>query len=375
MELDRASSKVPPAWDPANASRYSFRDWKSDMELWLLGTELVPTKQGGAIALQLSGEAREIARNIDKGRLRDGIAEADGAVRMTGAQYLIAELERKLGPQQQSKAIESLQSYFSFQKKRGELVDFVLSRFATVYNRASAEGGLTISQAGRAYKLMEVLGLQSHELLVFLGPFDGALPDTDDRYSDFIEHVRRYYQRNEQQKNTTYTGAVLEDADAEGYWHDEGWYEWEDAPHEDEEEIEEEFNHLGNPKEEDEMTPEDEEGCYLAYLAARRKMRYFSKGKGGKGGKSKSKSKDNGKGKFTPSYPAYKSGGKGSKHRNPTGRDGMVLRCSICGSQEHLRARCPRNQSSSGSSHPFQGKGKSSSTSTGQQTSTWTTWM
>eukprot|EP00971_Amphidinium_carterae_P131399 2602497-Amphidinium_carterae.1 len=218
--MERASSKVPPAWDPASASRYSFRDWKCDIELWLLGTELAVEKQGGAIALQLSGEAREIARNINKQSLRQGVQDDSGA-RITGAQYLLEELERKLGPQQQSKAIESLQSYFGFQRKRGELVDSVLSRFATTYSRASVEGGLTISQAGRAYKLMEVLGLQNQELLVFLGPFDGALPSTDTQYGDFIEHVRRYYQRHEQQR-TQFAAPVVED-DYEVWGHDTWW--------------------------------------------------------------------------------------------------------------------------------------------------------
>eukprot|EP00971_Amphidinium_carterae_P114800 2274069-Amphidinium_carterae.1 len=60
MELER----VPPAWDPISAIKYSLRDWK--LNLWLLGTDLQ------AIALQPLGEAREIAQNMDKEVFKDG---------------------------------------------------------------------------------------------------------------------------------------------------------------------------------------------------------------------------------------------------------------------------------------------------------------
>eukprot|EP00971_Amphidinium_carterae_P350103 6491381-Amphidinium_carterae.2 len=263
-----------------------------------------------------------------------------------------------------------MQSYFSFAKKKGELVDSVLSRFSTIYNRAHKEGGLTISQAGRAYKLMEVLGLQNQELLVFLSPFDGALPATDEQYNDFIEHVRRYYQRHEQQK-PNYTATVMpeDDEDYESWAPDAWWGDDEDTYlYGEDEEIDEEYTHLGNPTD-DEHVPEDEESQYLAFLAARRRFRYFSKGKGKAKGKGKSKTTSQ---RSSSAYPAYKGkGNKGGKPRNPVGRDGQVLRCSICMSPDHLRAQCPRGQSSN---HPFQGKGKSSSASTSQQT-TWTTWM
>eukprot|EP00974_Lingulodinium_polyedra_P008383 799022-Lingulodinium_polyedra.AAC.1 len=40
-----------------------------------------------------------------------------------------------------------------------------------------------------------------------------------------------------------------------------------------------------------------------------------------------------------------RSAGKGRK--NPKDRFGNVLKCSICQSDEHLRARCPNRQGSS----------------------------
>lgn len=48
-----------------------------------------------------------------------------------------------------------------------------------------------------------------------------------------------------------------------------------------------------------------------------------------------------------------KSSGKGFGRRiNPKGRDGQVLKCSICSSQFHLRARCPQRPNQRGNIQP-----------------------
>ena len=63
--------------------------------------------------------------------------------------------------------------------------------------------------------------------------------------------------------------------------------------------------------------------------------RVFFKGKG------KSKGKRKGSGKGT------------GRRRNPIGADGNVMTCSICGSEEHFRAECPRNTNQGASSSQF----------------------
>ena len=50
-------------------------------------------------------------------------------------------------------------------------------------------------------------------------------------------------------------------------------------------------------------------------------------------------------------FKGGKSGGK-SRQGNPRGRDGEVLKCSICESEEHLRARCPQRQAAPGDGAP-----------------------
>ncbi len=48
------------------------------------------------------------------------------------------------------------------------------------------------------------------------------------------------------------------------------------------------------------------------------------------------------------------SSGKGFGRRgNPKDRDGNVMRCSICNSEEHFAARCPQKDSDKGFSSKF----------------------
>ena len=69
----------------------------------------------------------------------------------------------------------------------------------------------------------------------------------------------------------------------------------------------------------------------FAFLSEMSDEDYDSVFYGGKG-KSKGKSRTSGKGK--------------GRRKNPRGYDGQIMTCSICGSDEHLRARCPRNTAS-----------------------------
>ena len=129
------------------------------------------------------------------------------------------------------------------------------------------------------------------------------------------------------------------------------------------------------------------ETVYLGYRTHKRRWRSFAgprkKGKGkGKGKRSGNKGvkstpmfKGGGKHTFfgepqSPQYDqsesswshdeyqdpdqAYFGKGKGKRTGNPIGRDGKVMRCSICNSEDHFREHCSKKDSAMG-----KGKGKS----------------
>ena len=95
------------------------------------------------------------------------------------------------------------------------------------------------------------------------------------------------------------------------------------------------------------------EQVYWAYRTAKKAWRRFSK-KGTRKFRRYHKRfsrKSRGKGKGKYSFPTYfgKKGGKssGKGRKNPKDKFGNVLKCSICQSDEHLRARCPQRQGGS----------------------------
>lgn len=50
---------------------------------------------------------------------------------------------------------------------------------------------------------------------------------------------------------------------------------------------------------------------------------------------------------FNPAYLTKRKRPEVGQKKNPTGPDGKVMTCSICGSEDHFRANCPRNSGSS----------------------------
>ena len=64
-EGSQVSYRVPPGWSPEReGSGYSFRNYITDLTLWIMLTDLAPHQQAAAIIMRLGGAAREMARTI-----------------------------------------------------------------------------------------------------------------------------------------------------------------------------------------------------------------------------------------------------------------------------------------------------------------------
>ena len=114
LHLQIASGKVPPSWGPDQESRYSFKHWQSDLELWQAATDLDVAKQGASLALRLTGAAKEVGRAIPVQVLSNGtfaqdpvtgqilVDQASNPIQIrTGLQQLVHELQRRFAPLQQ----------------------------------------------------------------------------------------------------------------------------------------------------------------------------------------------------------------------------------------------------------------------------------
>ena len=396
-DMSSATSKKPPSWSPEQKD-YSFRDFTRDLILWEQATDLREGQKGPAVALQLRGEAREVVRDLDARELSLGRVDAQGNPTHTGVEVIIEELQRRFGPLNQSRAIEVVENFLSFKRKKGDSVDLTIAKFEEAYRKARQEGGLTLNAVGLSYIISQILNLSAEELLVLLNDFRGGLPQDEPEYRRFTELLRRHQGRQERAREgrgplnfsgdhrpqrpnyptwSDYLGEEDWSANADECLEEEewAWYGdtswWEQEPEYDEywEEVAEEEAHLEEDPL-DEALGEEESEAYLAYLAARKNWRRYkgkSKGKGKSssssgavssfgGGSAKGKGKP-GKGKGK-AYPGW----KGHQTQNPKGSDGKPLKCSICGSTQHLRMRCPKAKGKSKGA-PFQRSDQATSTS------------
>ena len=60
-----ATLKVPPAWSSERQATYSLRSWISDLILWSSATDLDHRRLGPIAALQVTGSAKELVRELD----------------------------------------------------------------------------------------------------------------------------------------------------------------------------------------------------------------------------------------------------------------------------------------------------------------------
>ena len=66
------SHRTPPRWGPEMESRYSFRSYITDLQLWSMMTDLAPHQQVAAVILRLSGAAKDLARTLTPNEIING---------------------------------------------------------------------------------------------------------------------------------------------------------------------------------------------------------------------------------------------------------------------------------------------------------------
>ena len=64
LPLQSSTKTVPPGWNLKIASTYTFDQWRKDLKLWLLTTDLKHEQIGPAMALRLSGVPRAVADTL-----------------------------------------------------------------------------------------------------------------------------------------------------------------------------------------------------------------------------------------------------------------------------------------------------------------------
>ena len=414
QHVGQANMRLPPRWDPAMENQLSFRNWMQDLMLWTVVTDLSPPQQCAAIISQLGGAARELARTLSPGEVyHGGVVNGQHLDPVT---FLLHGLSSRFAPLDEETRLRAAQDLLAFTRRQRETVDTVISRFEITRQRAQSEGGGAVSIETASLLLLRACGVSSEQFQTITQPLGFRLPTTDMEFHQMTHRIRRLghiverfpnniasslrapqQQAHFSQAHQAYvaaeadTGSSLsgptESWQAEGHipaYPTDAWnpevQDWAFAavqgPGASDTESNTSSDH-DEPIQTDDLqglTPvQVDEYLFGQYQQAKRRWRRFTgkpvralrrtlrrkgKGKGrGKGMRSSFLNIDDllqqssyfkGKGK------GGKSSGKGFGRRlNPTGRDGDPLKCSICGSVYHLRARCnqrPGGKGTSGSS-------------------------
>ena len=428
-----ATLKVPPAWSVERSQTYSLRSWISDLILWSTATDLEAHRLGPIAALQVTGSAKELVRELTPEQLANGQVDPQTGQHVTGLMILVRTLAQRYAPLEQETQTKAVSEFLAFARQAGESVDALLVRFDVLRNRAALRGGLGMNAAGLSWLLLRALNLPPDLLDRLLAPLGGQMPQNDAQLAELMQRVRRQghlyeqgYRHSHRQGGVgdpgTYyfpvvpgsgsvagpgsgstwdvpyspvdpfgpcaginnepgmpsNATVNSNHDAHSYaagtWHDPcptcGMYYADDDDVSSMTSSDDgsydagamafaSVDVMGQMRGDDDAIASE---LYLQYRAARKKWRRFTgkvprryrkgKGKGtGHGGKNPYRSYAS----FLPpgAFAGGKGKGKGKGNRtNPRGRDGKVLRCSKCNSDQHLWRQCPLvAQPASASSH------------------------
>ena len=186
--LGLANAKVPPSWGVEKERQYPLRMFVQDVELWGLATDLPEARQGPALALRLTGHAREMIREMPPQLLAFGqeIADAAGNIigRRTGVECFLRALNTRYGALDQEIQIFNVSELMTFARRSGESTDQMITRFDIIMHRATQLGGVpAFDPVVRSWILLTHLKVPRNTWPMLLAPTLGMLPVNEVQYS------------------------------------------------------------------------------------------------------------------------------------------------------------------------------------------------
>ena len=140
--------KNPPSLEKDKA----YGQWKNEVKMWNLVTELDKKKRGLALALSLQGKPREVALEIDPDSLN-----VDG-----GVEILITELDKLF---EKDKTDQTYSAYTAFNKYQREntmnMSEYIIN-FEQKYNKCK-KFEMTLPDTVLAFKVLDNAGLSQND--------------------------------------------------------------------------------------------------------------------------------------------------------------------------------------------------------------------
>ena len=405
--LGLANSRIPPTWCVERDKIYPLRFYRTDLEVWAASTDLEVARQGPAASMRITGVARHIVREIPVATLQHGaVVNINGnPVQMSGLGMLLRILERRYGATEEETQIHAISELMHFSRIPGETTDMCMARFDIAMHRANNFGGVIFAPQLKAWLLLSHLRIPRSGWMVLLSATNGLLPADDEEYTAFTLYIRRNGHLHDTghgdvQKSIAQPYFVQEAGpDTHTYfgqtWNNESYGQPTYAELSAGQQLSGDDDNISwhsfSTGRSDDNEPIDWTGIeaippvhrgehiYLGYRNHKRMWRKF-------GGKSRPRFKgvirDKTKGRFGKN-PQHGKGGlartfwvddfgcpipisnsayptipepepsteiyfKGKGKGNPIGKDGKRMLCSICDSDMHFRAKCPKGKGKGG---------------------------
>ena len=186
-----ATLKVPPAWSIERNQHYSLRAWISDLILWSTATDVEAQRMGAIAALQVSGSAKELVRELAPEQLANGIVDPQTGQHVTGLMLLVRTLAQRYAPLEGEVSTKAVSDFLNFSRIPGEAIDALLVRFDVLRNRAMLRGGLGVNASGLSWLLLKALNLSADLVDRLLQPLGGQLPQDDPQLGQLLDRIRR----------------------------------------------------------------------------------------------------------------------------------------------------------------------------------------
>lgn len=137
---------------PAMREETSFEDWKKEIEVWRIFTDLPLEKQGPAVLLSLKGRAREAALELE---IKDLSEE-------TGLDLIIMKLDTLFAKDKDELAYEAYERFETMKRSPQTPIDEYLQAFDHLYNVVKKHG-MVLPEGVLAYRLLASSNLPANE--------------------------------------------------------------------------------------------------------------------------------------------------------------------------------------------------------------------
>ena len=156
--------KVPPAWSIERNHVYSLRTWISDLILWASATDIEVARQGPIAAMQITGSAKELVRELAPDQLAQGVIDQNTGQHVTGLMLLVRMLAQRYNPLDGEAQTRAVSDFLNFHRMPQESIDAFLVRYDVLRNRATMRGGLGLNHQGLAWLLLRALSVSADHL-------------------------------------------------------------------------------------------------------------------------------------------------------------------------------------------------------------------